>query len=115
MVACIVSSARFAMSWKEKICCLFLSGIPFVSMCDIGRKTIILGLMWRNGIGIIPNFASMPRTRNYMLPIAMKVLLPRTNGLVGKLCNLPQSYICFSKDRIWNNEVSIWVLDNAKN
>ncbi len=83
MVACILSSARFAMSWKGTICCLFLSGILFVSMHDIKRKTRILGLMWRNGIGIIPNFANMPRTKNWMFPIAMRVLLPKTNGLVG--------------------------------
>jgi hypothetical protein len=45
MIACILSSARFAMSWKGKICCLFLSGILFVSMHDIKRKTSTLGLV----------------------------------------------------------------------
>jgi hypothetical protein len=37
----------------------------------------VLGMVLRKGIGIIPKFVNMPRTGNCMLPIVVKVLLPK--------------------------------------
>jgi hypothetical protein len=62
---------------EKKNSCLLLNGILFVSMQDIWRLTKILGLVLRKGIGIIPKFVNMPRIENCMLPIVVKVLLPK--------------------------------------
>lgn len=57
------------------------------------KLTRILKLMWRKGISNIPKFVGMPRTRNCLLPITMKILLPKLqmgwqDRKQGRLCNL---------------------------
>ncbi len=43
--------------------------------------TKILGLMWRKGIGIIPNFASMSRTKKLLAFYGYENVVAQVKGL----------------------------------
>lgn len=73
------------MRWMGRISYLFLNGILFVNMQVAKRLKRILGQMWKNGIGIIQRFPSMPRSRSlFAYHIHAFVVAQVANGIVGE-------------------------------
>jgi hypothetical protein len=107
---------------ERKINCLLLDGILFESMHVTKKLTRILELMWREGIGITSKCVSI-RTKNCILCTIVKVLLPKLQLKLQerkqkRLCNLPQSCICYNNNvPCWNMKewgLFVWALGSPK-
>jgi hypothetical protein len=82
MVTCILSRGIFLVRWKGNINYLLLSEILFINMQVAKKFTRILEIMSKKGIGIIPKFLDMLKTKNCSLLTIVKMLL--TNLQMGR-------------------------------
>lgn len=85
MAICILSNVEFVVKWKERINCCFLNGILYVIMQVIKRLKILLGLMWKKGIGIIQNMVRHAKNKKLFASHNCEYVATQSaNGVVGE-------------------------------